>query len=58
MIKNLCWYLHRAFCLVGLHAPERIFVFDDGSDLFKPDGWFCVVCTKTWEEKRCSTSSR
>lgn len=51
VVNKLCWLLHRALCCVRLHAPERIFVFDVKLDEFKPDGWFCAVCGKTWEEK-------
>jgi len=50
-INKLRWLLHRVLCAVWLHAPERIFMFDTGSDEFKPDGWFCAVCGRTWEEK-------
>lgn len=53
MINKLCWCVHRVLCFLMLHAPERIYMFDDESDDFKPDGWFCAVCTKTWKEKGC-----
>lgn len=49
LIKKGAWGFHRLLCQVGIHAPEQIFLFDDKSDEFKPDGWFCAVCTKTWE---------
>lgn len=51
LFNKLRWGIHRLLCYVRLHAPERIFTFDDESEGFKPDGWFCAVCTKTWEEK-------
>lgn len=53
MIKRVTWWIHRTMCAVGVHAPEQIFLFDDGTDGFVPDGHFCAVCSKTWEKTTC-----
>ncbi len=50
LVKKLCLFVHRVLCYISIHAPERIFLLEDDSQDFKPDGWFCAVCTKTWEE--------
>lgn len=51
LIHKLCWYVHKALCCMGIHAPEKIFTLDDELKEFKHDGWFCAVCIKTWGEK-------
>ena len=51
LINNLWWWIHRVLCYVGAHAIDKVYMFDDGSDEFQHDGWFCPVCNKTWEEK-------
>lgn len=51
-IRRGLWWVHRALCFVKVHAADRVWMYDDESDDFKPDGWFCGVCNKTWEERR------
>ncbi len=50
LTNKLCGAVHRALCYIGIHAPERIFMSNDKLEDFKPKGWLCAICTKTWEE--------
>ena len=51
LVKKLCLSVHRMLCYVGIHASERVFKIGPEPHDFVPDGWFCDVCSKTWEEE-------
>lgn len=51
MIKKLMMCVHRVLCVVGVHAAQEVFRFDEEGNEFLTDGYFCGVCNKIWEKK-------
>ena len=57
----LTWGIHRALCVFGIHAAEKIFSwsaldpegstdYSDPNGEFVERGRFCPVCHKHWEK--------